>query len=158
MQRDYYEPLNPRQGTSENQAPTSGASPRSAGEPNDMMPGDETQGGGMTDKAGDYVDTAKEKAGQARAAVMEQTEQGRQKAATGLDSAADQLRERLSGEGMQGQVGTKVADSLEKTADYLREHETSEIWDDIEQYVQDHPMQAAVGALAAGFLIGRVIR
>ncbi|MCC6381518.1 MAG: hypothetical protein IT304_03370, partial [Dehalococcoidia bacterium] len=90
--------------------------------------------------------------------VQEQADAGLDRAASGLQKAADQMRDRAGSEGLQGQVATKAADTMEKTASYLREHDTDEIWKDMESFVKDHPMQAAAGALVAGFVLGRLLR
>ena len=45
-------------------------------------------------------------------------------------------------------AGTTVADGMEKTAQYLREHDTQQMVNDVEQFVREHPTQAVVGAVA----------
>lgn len=110
------------------------------------------------DRMAEAKEMATEKAGQAKEMAADYAEMGKDRAVEGLETAASQVRDRFGEEGMQGQVGTKVADGLEKTATYLREHEAGEMWSEIETFVKDHPMQAAAGALVAGFLMGRVLR
>ena len=91
--------------------------------------------------------------------VQDQAETRKDKAAEGLEQAAEQMRNRVERQGgMQGEVGAKVADSLERSASYLREHEVDQIWDDLEEFVKDHPIQAAVGAAFAGFVVARILR
>jgi ElaB/YqjD/DUF883 family membrane-anchored ribosome-binding protein len=120
----------------------------------------EQQGGGMQGNMQHAMETGKAKAGDMAHNLQERTEQGRERAADGLANAASQLRSNFAGdgEGVKGQVGVKVADSLERTAGYLREHETDQIWSDVETFVTEHPVQAAAGALVAGFVLGRVLR
>jgi hypothetical protein len=74
-------------------------------------------------------------------------------AAAGIDRAAEMAREKVPGE-----LGTKVANTMEKTAGYLREHDSGELWEDVEQYVRQHPMQATMTAAFAGFLVARILR
>ena len=79
--------------------------------------------------------------------------------ADGLEKAAGQLRTRAQdGGGVQEKVGVRVADGLDKTSQYLREHEAQEIWTDVEQFVKDHPMQAAVGAAVAGYVVAKMMK
>ena len=43
-------------------------------------------------------------------------------------------------------------------ATYLRQHDTNEIMEDFEVYAKKHPTQTLVGAVVAGFLLGRLLR
>ena len=101
---------------------------------------------------------AQDKAMEYGQVAQERVEAGKDTAAEGLQSVAEKVREKAGGDGMTAQAGTKVADTMEKTAGYLREHETGEIMEDIERYVRDHPMQAVAGAVIGGFIIGRMLR
>jgi ElaB/YqjD/DUF883 family membrane-anchored ribosome-binding protein len=157
MQRDYYDPLSRDRGLAENQDPSAGTPPPRSSEPYD--PEQE----GMGERARHATEEARHKAEemgqQARERAQHTAEQGKDATASGLDTAAEQIRERVGqGDGTAAQAGTKVADNLERTAGYLREHETGEMWQDLERYVRDHPVQAAAGALVAGFFVGRMLR
>jgi uncharacterized protein YjbJ (UPF0337 family) len=91
--------------------------------------------------------------------VQDGVEGGKDTMAGGIESAADMMRDKMpGGDGMVGKAGTKSADTLEKTAGYLRDHESGELWSDVEKYVKDHPASALVGALAAGFVLSRILR
>jgi YHS domain-containing protein len=80
-------------------------------------------------------------------------------AAGGMDKAADALREYgANGAGITGQAGTNVAKTLDRTAGYLRARSTAEMWDEVEHYVREHPTQALVEAVLAGFFIAKVLR
>jgi ElaB/YqjD/DUF883 family membrane-anchored ribosome-binding protein len=118
---------------------------------------DQSDGQGAVQHA---METGKAKASDVAHTLKDSTEQGRERAAGGLENAANQLRSNFAGdgEGVKGQVGVKVADSLEKASGYLRDHETEQIWSDVETFVTEHPVQAAAGALVAGFLLGRILR
>jgi len=115
---------------------------------------------GMSDSdSGGMTDTVKDKAAEVGSKVEEKAEVGKEKAADGLEKAAEQMRTRLESQGgPQAQVGVKVADGMEKTAGYLRDHETAEIWSDVETFVKEHPMQAAATAAVAGFVLARILR
>jgi ElaB/YqjD/DUF883 family membrane-anchored ribosome-binding protein len=109
--------------------------------------------------AGAMKDKAEEQAGNVATMARERTDQGMDKASEGLHSAASQLREK--GEqrgGMQAQVATKFADQLDRTSTYLRDHDSQQVWDDVERFVKENPLQAAAGALVAGFVLGRIFR
>jgi ElaB/YqjD/DUF883 family membrane-anchored ribosome-binding protein len=95
---------------------------------------------GGVDKAKDQVDT------------------GLDKAAEGLESTAEKIKGMTGeGEGMPAQAGVKVAEGMETAAAYLKEHSSDEIFKDLEVFVKEHPTQALVGAIFAGFLVGRMM-
>lgn len=111
------------------------------------------------DKATDLGGKAQEKAVELGDKAQEKADEGMNKAAGGMESAADKLRERAEhSDGVTAQAGTKAADAMEKTAGYLREKDTTAVLDDVETYVREHPMQALAGAIVGGFVIGRVLR
>jgi len=113
----------------------------------------------IRDKTEDMKDKAAEKVSEYSDRAIEQADAGKEKAATGMEQAAGTLREKISGQsGLTAEAGTKVADTMEKTAGYLHEHSTTEVWDDVESYVREHPAQALMGAVVAGFLIAKVLR
>lgn len=114
---------------------------------------------GMQDQASELKDKAGEKASEYGAKLQETADAGIDRAADGLEKAAGQLRTRAEdGGGVQEKVGVRVADGLDKTSQYLREHEAQEIWTDVEQFVKDHPMQAAVGAAVAGYVVAKMMK
>jgi ElaB/YqjD/DUF883 family membrane-anchored ribosome-binding protein len=90
--------------------------------------------------------------------AMDTADQALDKAAGGMESAADTLREKVGDSGVTGAAGTRLADGMEKTAGYLRDHNTQEILEDLDRYVKEHPTQALIGAVAVGFVIGRMFR
>ena len=51
-----------------------------------------------------------------------------------------------------------VADGMERGAGYLRSHDTNQMWTDVEEYVREHPVMGIAGSVAAGFLVGRMLR
>jgi ElaB/YqjD/DUF883 family membrane-anchored ribosome-binding protein len=114
---------------------------------------------GMRGQSRDTASQVKDKASELGQKAQQQADIGKDKAAGGMESAADKIREQAGkSDGMTAQTGTKVADGMEKTAGYLREHDTTEMLDDVEKYVKDHPMQAVAGAVIGGFVIGRILR
>ena len=114
---------------------------------------------GMQDQASELKDKAGEKASEYGAKLQETADAGIDRAADGLEKAAGQLRTRAEdGGGVQEKVGVRVADGLDKTSQYLRDHEAQEIWTDVEQFVKEHPMQAAVGAAVAGYVVAKMMK
>ena len=130
---------------------------------NTEPPGQQPSGSGMQEKA---QEKAHELAGKTREAAGEyghkaqdQLDKGMDQAAGSMAQAAEKLRAQSAhSEGMPAQAGVKVADGMETAAAYLREHNTEEILGDVEVYVRKHPTTALAGAVAAGFLIGRILR
>jgi ElaB/YqjD/DUF883 family membrane-anchored ribosome-binding protein len=111
------------------------------------------------DLAGEAKSKAGELAGQAKDAAYGMAESGRDSAAGALDSAADRIEDRVaSSDGMPAAAAEKAAQGMHAAAGYLKEHETAEVWDDIEQYVKTHPMQSVALAIAGGVVIGRILR
>ncbi len=113
----------------------------------------------MPQKGQDMADMARDTGSEYADRMRQQAEAGKEQVAGGMEQMAQRVREKASGQGgIQGQAATKVAEGMEGTSQYLREHSTREIWNDLEQYVKEHPMQAVGGAIFAGFIIGRVLR
>lgn len=141
--------------------PASAYGATSTSQSTSMDGGSMPQSGAMSggSESGGMASNVKEKASEMGSKVQDQAEVGKDKAADGLEKAAEQMRTRLESQGgPQAQVGVKVADGMEKTAGYLREHEAAEIWSDVESFVKEHPMQAAATAAVAGFVIARILR
>ena len=117
--------------------------------------------GGRDDES--FGKKAGETASEARTAVQEKVTSGADtgidKAAQGLGSAAEKMRSRADeDQGMRSTVETKAADAMDKTAGYLKDRDSQELMRDLEEFVKAHPMQAAVGALAAGYVLGKLVR
>ena len=121
-----------------------------------------TGGRGYRGRSDDYdekFDSPQTKTSEYGEKAQMKADQGLDKAATAADKAASQLREKAMQQGGKtGEIGTKVADKLETTSDYLQQHDTTEILDDIEKFVRDHPLQAVGAAAFGGFVLARIIR
>lgn len=108
--------------------------------------------------AGSIADRAREAAA---SAAVSAAELGREGAASSLERAAAGLEERVTAMGADGvpaMAAGRAAEGLQAAAGYLREHESTEMWGDLERYVKQHPMRALVGAIATGILVGRIFR
>jgi ElaB/YqjD/DUF883 family membrane-anchored ribosome-binding protein len=109
--------------------------------------------------ASDMADKAKELAPDVRGAAYDTAESGRESTAGALDRAAEMVKDRAEGSsGMPAAAADRAADGMQAAAGYLHEHDTAEIWDDVERYVRDHPMQSVAAAVATGILVGRILR
>lgn len=70
---------------------------------------------------------------------------------------------------MASEVGGRVSDAAsrvtdaasraqQKVVEYFRNHDASEMLDDLNGYVKDHPTQALLAAAAVGFLAAAILR
>ena len=93
--------------------------------------------------------------------VMEKADAGRERAAEGMHTAAEQVREKaeqLPGGERTGEIVQKAADKMDSAAGYMREHDVNEMMTDFQQIVRDHPRESLIAAAAVGFLVGRAMR
>ncbi|MGK2964323.1 MAG: hypothetical protein ACSLFM_01810 [Tepidiformaceae bacterium] len=91
--------------------------------------------------------------------AVESAEAARERAADAAHNVSEGIRERSEGSPEAvAAIGTRAADSLDRTANYLRDRDSAQIWDDVEAYTREHPVQAVLAAVAAGFIISRVVR
>lgn len=61
----------------------------------------------------------------------------------------------------KGEVTSAIADlpvTRERAAQYFKERSGAEMLADAQQFVREHPLQGVAGAVAAGFIVGRIIR
>ena len=118
---------------------------------------DGADGDGMRGQAKEMAGRAEEAAAEGRERMAQAAHQGEQRAADGMEQAASALRERAEGTAAAG-VAVKAADGMERSAGYLRSHDTGEMWGDVEHYVREHPVAGIAGSVAAGFIVGRILR
>lgn len=128
---------------------------------------------GMRDRAGEMAsgaaETVQQRAGElrdqaasmvpgARDAAYDTVESGRTGAADSMERAAENLERHAGGDGMTAMAAGAAADGMQQAAGYLRTHETAEIWEDVERYVRAHPGRSVLAAIAAGLVVGRIMR
>lgn len=104
---------------------------------------------------------AKEKAGELAGQASTAVDDGIDRAASGLDTAADMLRDRgeQMGEGSGVQSSTAmVADRLDAAALYLRDKDSGQLIADLEALVRQKPTQSLLVAAGMGFLISKILR
>lgn len=109
-------------------------------------------------RAAELRDQAAEMAPRAREAAYDTVESGRTGAAEGLERAAENLERQSRGDGMTAMAAGAAADGMQQAAGYLRTHETAEMWEDVERYVREHPGRSVLAAIAAGVVVGRILR
>jgi len=112
----------------------------------------------VKDQVAELTSKAKDKAGQMAETVSERLDQQRETAAEGLNRAASTIHNKAN----QVPGGPKVvnlthsiADGMESTASYLRDHDFNKMGGDVMNMCRRYPTQSLVAALALGFLLGR---
>ena len=111
--------------------------------------------GDVQERAANIGARIKDKASQFGSTVAQTADRQRENAAKGLDKAASTLHD---GVGSAAKAVHGVADGMESTASYLRNHSFGDMGSDIVGVCQRHPVQAMISAAAIGFLLGRVVR
>jgi len=115
----------------------------------------------VTNKVADIAGRIKDQAGAAADKVSDGFDKGRKAAAGTLHQAASTLREKADGlPGGQTTAGIaeRLADTVESTSTYLREHDMEDMKADVERLVRRNPTQSLIAACVVGFLIGRAFR
>src|ERR1700733_7398888 len=90
--------------------------------------------------------------------ISEKIDKGRSAAASGIDSAAESLHVHandLPGGERVASLAHGAADRLSSTADYIRGHDLSAMFEDAKTLVKKNPVPALLGAAAIGFLLAR---
>ena len=98
----------------------------------------------LKDRVSEMTATVKDKASQVADTVSEKVGQAREGAADGLGRAASTTH--------------NIADGMQSTASYLREHDFNQIGKDVMNICRRYPTQSLIAAVAVGFLIGRTRR
>lgn len=118
-------------------------------------------------KAGEVTEQAKEKASEAVHQAQQKAESAatdqKEQAANRLDSVAESLyrsgRElRDQDEGQLGAYVEKAATQIEGFSAYLHDRNINQLLNDVQGFAKQQPELFTVGALAAGFLVGRFFK
>lgn len=89
------------------------------------------------------------------------------RAADTLEGAARRLDEFADQQGMGGSGGMKaragamassVADTIESAAQYLRDSDVSNLQGNLERQVRDNPLQTLLIGVAAGWVLGKILK
>jgi len=100
---------------------------------------------------------ASEKAEELGEAASEKTKQGMNVVGNKMTSLAGSIRESAPTEGRMGTAASKVADSLESSGQYLKEHGFGDIADDVSNVIRKYPMQSLFIGVGVGVLLGSAI-
>jgi hypothetical protein len=119
--------------------------------------------GQAKDAVSSGLGTVKEKASNLNASLADKLEAGAEKLrqssqgsgspyapSTGIGGAAA-----LEGDARMGQLGTKAADALQGTANFLRE---GDLKSSIEEQVRTNPARTLLVALGVGYVLGKALR
>jgi len=80
-------------------------------------------------------------------------------AADALENTASAIRQRLpQGEGTVAGIASTTANKLDSTARYMREHDSSDLYHDVENWARRSPGAAIGTAAVLGFLLGMTLR
>jgi hypothetical protein len=115
----------------------------------------------MKERVSEVAAKTKDKAGQVADTVSEKLDEQRENAAEGLGRVASALHDKadsVPGGPRIVNFTHSIADGMESTATYLREHDFSKMGEDLMSVCRKYPTQSVVAALALGFLIGRSAR
>ena len=118
-------------------------------------PGAPEPGGPPGEPMGGLRAKARERMEQRREELAARAEAVRRR----LEEQAARLEERGGAARRAGPMLRRAADTLGKGGEYLRTHRsTDEIRRDVEERVRAHPVRSVALALAAGLVLGRVMR
>ena len=115
-------------------------------------------GGTSTSGLKDRVQETASRLGQSAADAVDAS---RAAAARGMQSAVDGIRsasEHLPGGPTARDFANRTADSLDRGMRYLRDRQAKDVWMDIQEGAKARPVPFLVGALAIGFVAGRMLR
>ena len=114
--------------------------------------------GDVKDRVLDMASKVKDKTDQMAETVSQQLDHQRENAADSLGRAASTVHQNagsLPGGPKVVNFTHALADGMESTASYLRDHDLSHMGKDVMDVCRRYPTQSLVAALALGFLIGR---
>jgi ElaB/YqjD/DUF883 family membrane-anchored ribosome-binding protein len=115
----------------------------------------------LRDRLEDVAAKAKYRAEQWTESASETADRQRENVSSGLERAASTLHEKathIPGGPRAVSAVHRLADGMETTASYLRQHNFGDMRDDVISACKKHPVQALVSAVALGFLLGRSVR
>jgi hypothetical protein len=113
------------------------------------------------DRAAGLASELKEKASHVASTVSDTVGRQRDHVAGGLDRMASTIHEKagsLPGGQMAANAADSLADGMESTASYLRDHNLKDVGDSLTGVCRKYPVQLVISALAIGFLAGRALR
>jgi ElaB/YqjD/DUF883 family membrane-anchored ribosome-binding protein len=132
-------------------------------------------GEGLTDRAKDVADDAKERISEVGSTVRDRAGQAKNSLADALEAGAERLRNRGGGQQVVGatgygettvtgdggkvaQLGERVAGGLQSSADWLREADLGSLRQGVEKQVRENPGRTLLIAVGLGYLLGKAFR
>jgi hypothetical protein len=109
-------------------------------------------------KVQDFAQTATQKVSDAASTVGHKAEDATSSLGSGLQTAADKVREKLPHEGMLGRASEAVAGALDRSGHYIEERNISGMAEDMTAIIRRNPIPAVLLAVGLGFLLGRGLR
>ena len=83
----------------------------------------------------------------------------REAAADFVEDMGDRVESSMpSGEGAPQEFARRAKSALNSTADYIREKDFQAVVDDVTKFTKSNPVPMLLGAVAVGFLAGRMLR
>ena len=126
----------------------------------------DAQGRNSASDSGNIKDQVTQKAAQVKDTVQDygrkasdKIDEGRVRTAGALQNTASTLHD--SGDRFASKTSSAVhatADKIQVAADYLREHDTRAMMEDLENVVRRYPGAALAAAAVVGFFAGRALR
>jgi hypothetical protein len=112
----------------------------------------------VADKAREAAHTVADRAKDLTATAGRKADDMAGKVGSGLESAAESIREHTPHTGMLGTAASKVADAVESSGHYLKEEGLSGMAQDLTEMVKRNPIPALLLAIGVGVLIARATR
>jgi ElaB/YqjD/DUF883 family membrane-anchored ribosome-binding protein len=113
----------------------------------------------VMDQASQKGEQARQKLDEAAGMAQERADQGMGKAAEGLDQASEMLRQRGEQQGgAMGSVATKAADTMDSASGYLRDKDTNQLMDDLENLIRRKPTESLLVAAGIGFVLSKIFK
>jgi len=112
----------------------------------------------IADQAREGAATVTEKAKEAGTTVANKADEMAGRVGSGLETAADTIRDNAPNSGMLGSAASTVADTLERGGKYLEAEGLSGLAGDVTEMIKRNPIPALLVAVAVGVLIARATR
>ena len=110
----------------------------------------------VKDKAKQAGEFIRDKAGQAGEFVKDKADQAAGATGKGMENLAGTIRDKGPREGVLGKATSTVADTLDRTGQYLENQGFSGMADDLTKLVRDHPLPAILLGIGLGFMLARL--
>ena len=125
-----------------------------------------SMGGGTATQSHTSTESATQRASDLAGQAEDKLNPGMKQAADRIDTTAQRLNQvaddRLGGgtgaRARAGDTAHTVADTMQSVASYLRDNDAQALRGDLERQMRERPLQTLFVAVAAGWLVGKVLR